>query len=86
MSVSLVARTLRDGHYVQRPTCSASVLLAATLQFLTATVLELAYREARYRSRRRITPELLEQAFLHNALFRTLLGTTTISHAVPDRP
>ncbi|EHB05905.1 Histone H2A-Bbd type 2/3 [Heterocephalus glaber] len=85
-SVSQVERALCDGRYAQRLSCSASVFLAATLQFLSATVLELADREARYRSRRRITRELLDVATLKDALLCTLLGTTTISRVAPARP
>ncbi|KAM6143337.1 histone H2A-Bbd type 2/3 [Erethizon dorsatum] len=85
-SVSQVERALRGGRYAQRLSCSASVFLAATLQFLTATLLELADREARYRSRRRITPELLDLAILNDPLLCALLGTTTISRVAPGQP
>ncbi|XP_004648919.2 histone H2A-Bbd type 2/3-like [Octodon degus] len=85
-SVSQVERALREGRYAQRLSCSASVFLAATLQSLTATMLESAGREARYRPHRRITPELLDLAILNDVPLCTLLGGATISRVAPSRP
>ncbi|MBZ3874161.1 Histone H2A-Bbd type 2/3 [Sciurus carolinensis] len=84
-SVSLVERRLREGRYAQRLSRSASVFLAAALQCLTATVLELAGNEAQHSARRRITPELLDMAVHNNALLSGLFGTTTISQVAPAR-
>ncbi|XP_077649942.1 histone H2A-Bbd type 1 [Urocitellus parryii] len=84
-SVSQVERRLREGRYAQRLSWSASVFLAATLECLTAKVLELAGNEARHSARRRITPELLDMAVHNNALLSGLFGTTTISQVAQPR-
>uniref|UniRef100_A0A8C9QCV1 Histone H2A n=1 Tax=Spermophilus dauricus TaxID=99837 RepID=A0A8C9QCV1_SPEDA len=84
-SVSQVERRLREGRYAQRLSWSASVFLAATLECLTAKVLELAGNEARHSARRRITPELLDMAVHNNAPLSGLFGTTTISQVAQPR-
>ncbi|XP_037368657.1 histone H2A-Bbd type 2/3-like [Talpa occidentalis] len=82
-SVSHVERLLREGRYAQRLSASAPVFLAAVLQYLTATVLELAGSEAQNRGLTRITPELLDMAVHNNALLSPLFGATTISQVAP---
>ncbi|XP_035967015.1 histone H2A-Bbd type 2/3 [Halichoerus grypus] len=82
-SVSHVERRLREGHYARRLGSSAAVFLAAVIQYLTATVLELAGNEARNSGGRRITPELVDMAVHNNALLSGFLGATTISQVAP---
>ncbi|KAF3812407.1 hypothetical protein GH733_019543 [Mirounga leonina] len=76
-------RLLREGHYARRLGSSAPVFLAAVIQYLTATVLELAGNEARNSGRRRITPELVDMAVHNNALLSGFFGATTISQVAP---
>ncbi|XP_004695261.1 PREDICTED: histone H2A-Bbd type 2/3 [Condylura cristata] len=82
-SVSHVERLLREGRYSQRLSASAPVFLAAIIQYLTATVLQLAGDEARNRGRTHITPELVDMAVHNNALLSPLFGATTISQVAP---
>ncbi|KAF3813209.1 hypothetical protein GH733_018842 [Mirounga leonina] len=82
-SVSHMERLLREGHYARRLGSSAPVFLAAVIQYLTATVLELAGNEARNSGRRRITPELVDMAVHNNALLSGFFGATTISQVAP---
>ncbi|KAG8521350.1 Histone H2A-Bbd type 2/3 [Galemys pyrenaicus] len=82
-SVSHVEHLLREGRYAQRLNESAPVFLAAVIQYLTATVLELAGNEAQSRGRRRITPELVDMAVHNSPLLSALFGTTTISQVAP---
>ncbi|XP_044090948.1 histone H2A-Bbd type 2/3-like [Neovison vison] len=82
-SVSLVERLLREGRYARRLGSSAPVFLAAVIQYLTATVLELAGNEARNCGRTRITPELVDMAVHNNALLSRFFESTTISQVAP---
>ncbi|XP_016072405.1 PREDICTED: histone H2A-Bbd type 2/3-like [Miniopterus natalensis] len=82
-SVSHLERLLREGHYAQRFSSRAPVYLAAIIEYLTTTVLELAGNEAQKIGRRRITPELLDMAIHNNALLSGFFGNTTISQVAP---
>ncbi|KAM8753427.1 histone H2A-Bbd type 2/3-like [Rhynchonycteris naso] len=82
-SVSHLERLLREGHYAQRLSSSAPVFLAAIIEYLTATVLELAGNEAQKIGCRRITPELLDMAIHNNPLLNAFLGHATISQVAP---
>ncbi|XP_004459354.1 histone H2A-Bbd type 2/3-like [Dasypus novemcinctus] len=84
-SVSHVERLLREGHYAQRLSSSAPVYLAAILEYLTATILELAGNEARNSGMRRITPQLVDMAVHNNALLSGFFDTTTVSQVAPAR-
>nr|XP_051691986.1 histone H2A-Bbd type 2/3 [Oryctolagus cuniculus]XP_051691987.1 LOW QUALITY PROTEIN: histone H2A-Bbd type 2/3-like [Oryctolagus cuniculus] len=84
-SVSQVERRLRQGHYAQRLSSSASVFLAATIEFLTAKVLELAGNEAHNIGSRRITPHLVDMAVHNHGLLSGFFGTATISQVAPGR-
>ncbi|KAM5290168.1 uncharacterized protein AAES06_006915 [Glossophaga mutica] len=82
-SVSHLERLLREGHYAQHLTSSAPVFLAAIVQYLTATVLQLAGNEAQRSGCRRITPQLVDMAIHNNALLSVFFGSTTISQVAP---
>ncbi|XP_045850651.1 histone H2A-Bbd type 2/3-like [Meles meles] len=82
-SVSHVERLLREGRYARRLGSSAPVFLAAVIQYLTATVLELAGNEARNCGSTRITPELVDMAVHNNALLSRFFQSTTISQVAP---
>ncbi|XP_036161566.1 histone H2A-Bbd type 2/3-like [Myotis myotis] len=84
-SVSHLEHLLRDGHYTQRLSANAPVYLAAIIQYLTATVLELAGNEAQKIGCRRITPALLDMAIHNNALLSGFFENTTISQVAPGR-
>lgn len=83
--MSHLERLLRDGHYTQRLSSNAPVYLAAIIQYLTATVLELAGNEAQKIGSRRITPELLDMAIHNNSLLSGFFENTTISLVAPGR-
>ncbi|XP_028378798.1 histone H2A-Bbd type 2/3-like [Phyllostomus discolor] len=82
-SVSHLERLLREGHYAQHLTPSAPVFLAAIVQYLTATVLQLAGNEAQRSGCRRITPQLVDMAIHNNALLSVFFGSTTVSQVAP---
>lgn len=82
-SVSHLERLLREGHYAQHLTSTATVFLAAIVQYLTATVLQLAGNEAQRRGCRRITPQLLDMAIHNNALLSVFFSSTTVSQVAP---
>lgn len=82
-SVSHLERLLREGHYAQRLSSSAPVYLAAIIEYMTATILELAGNEAQNRGCSRITPELLDMAIHNNALLSGFFRSTTISQVAP---
>ncbi|CAK6450042.1 unnamed protein product [Pipistrellus nathusii] len=82
-SVSHLERRLLDGHYSQRLSANAPVYLAAIIQYLTATVLELAADEAHKMGCRRITPQLLDMAIHNNALLSGFFDNITISVMSP---
>ncbi|KAB0338177.1 hypothetical protein FD755_025319 [Muntiacus reevesi] len=84
-SVSYLKRLLREGHYAQRLSSSATIFLAAITQHLIAKVLELAGNKAQNSSQRHITPELVGMAVHHNALLSSSFGMTTISLVAPAR-
>lgn len=83
--MSQVEQLLREGHYAQRLGWSAPLFLAATLEFLTAKVLELAGIEAHNNGSQRITPRLLDMAIHNNPVLSGLFGTTTISQVALAR-
>ncbi|XP_054428213.1 histone H2A-Bbd type 2/3 [Pteronotus mesoamericanus] len=83
-SVSHLECLLRERHYALRLNSSAPVFLAAVLQYLIATVLELAGNEAQRNGCRRITPQLVDMAIHNNALLSGFFGSTTISLVAPD--
>ena len=82
-SVSHVERLLREGRYAQRLTSSAPIFLAAIVQYLLATVLQLAGNGARRSGCRRITSRLVDMAMHNNAQLSAFFGTTTISLVAP---
>lgn len=82
-SVNHLERLLREGHYAHHFSSSAPVFLAAIIQYMTATILELAGNEAQRRGSSRITPELLDMAIHNNALLSGYFRSTTISQVAP---
>ncbi|XP_037009553.2 histone H2A-Bbd type 2/3-like [Artibeus jamaicensis] len=82
-SVSHVERLLREGHYARHLTSSAPVFLAAIIQYLTATVLQLAGNEAQRSGCRRITPELVDMAIHNNALISVFFEGVIVSLVAP---
>ncbi|XP_047620993.1 histone H2A-Bbd type 2/3-like [Phacochoerus africanus] len=84
-SVSHMERLLREGPYAQCLSSSARVFLAATIEYLTARVLELAGDEAQIVGRRCITAELVAMAVHNNALLSAFFGTLAISQVAPTQ-
>ena len=82
-SVSHVEHLLREGRYARRLSSSAPVFLAAVIQFLTATILEMAGNEARQCGGRRITPAFVDMAVHNNVLLSRVFGAITISQVAP---
>lgn len=78
-------RLLREIHHSQQINASAPIFLAAVIEYLTATVLELASREAQNRGQTRITPELVDMAIHNNSLLSAFFRNTTISQVAPPQ-
>lgn len=81
--MSHLEHLLREGHYAQHLSSSAPVFLAAIIQYMTVTVLELAGNEAQKIGCRRITPELVDMAIHNNALLSGFFRNTMISQVAP---
>lgn len=77
--VGRVHRLLHKGNYAERIGASASVYLAAVLEYLTAEILELAGNAAREDEKTRIIPHHLQLAIRKNQELKMLLGHVTIA-------
>ncbi|XP_039723172.1 histone H2A type 1-C-like [Pteropus medius] len=77
--VSRVHRLLRKGSYAERIGASASVYLAAVLEYLTAEILQLAGNAARGDRKTRISPHHLQLAIRNDEELNKLLGRVTIA-------
>ena len=80
--VGRIARLLRKGNYAKRVSPSAAVYLAATLEYLTSEVVELASKVAPENprtGRKRITPRALSLAVRKDADLSVLLKSVTIT-------
>ena len=78
--VGKIGTALRKGRYAPRVSKSASVFAAATLEFLTSEVLEVAAKAVLQRGKsKRITPRALTLAVRHDADLGALLKDVTLS-------
>lgn len=80
--VGRIARLLRKGSYAKRVSPSAAVYLAATLEYLTSEVVELASKvapESKATGKKRITPRALSLAVRKDADLSVLLKSVTIT-------
>ncbi|XP_015453767.1 histone H2A type 1-H-like [Pteropus alecto] len=77
--VGRVHRLLRKGSYAERVGASASVYLAAVLEYLTGEILQLAGNAAREDRKTRIVPHHLQLAIRNSEELNKLLGRVTIA-------
>ncbi|VDM92032.1 unnamed protein product [Litomosoides sigmodontis] len=72
-------RSLRQGKFANRIGATASVYLAAMLQYLVTELLELAGNAARDNKRKRISPQHIQLAIRRDSELDVLLSNVTIS-------
>ena len=78
--VGRIGSQLRKGRYAARVSKSAAVMTAATLEYVTAEILELASKAVLQRGKgKRITPRALTLAVRHDADLGSLLKDVTLS-------
>ncbi|XP_064217774.1 histone H2A-like 3 [Aotus nancymaae] len=72
-SVSCMERSLREGQYARRLSTATPLFLVGVLEYLTASILEQAGKEAKKSCRVRITPEHVQRALEKNEQLRRIL-------------
>ena len=78
--IGKIGTALRKGRYAPRVSKSGATYLAATLEFLTSEVLEVAAKAVLQRGKsKRITPRALTLAVRHDADLGALLKDVTLS-------
>ena len=78
--VGRIGTALRKGRFAPRVSKSGAVYMAATLEFLTSEVLEVAAKAVLQRGKsKRITPRALTLAVRHDADLGALLKDVTLS-------
>lgn len=80
--VGRIGRLLRKGHYAARVSPAAAVYLAATLEYLTSELVELASKvavESKATGKKRITPRALTLAVRKDADLSVLFKQVTIA-------
>jgi histone H2A len=80
--VARVGRLLRKGHYAPRVSPAAAVYMAATLEYLTSELIELASKvavESKSTGKKRITPRALTLAVRKDADLSVLFKQVTIA-------
>ncbi|XP_057458744.1 histone H2A.2-like [Lotus japonicus] len=75
-----IGRYLKKGRYAKRVGTSASVYMAATLEYLTAEVLELSGNAALDNMKKHISPRHIMLAVRNDEELRKLLDGVTISY------
>ncbi len=78
--VGRIGSQLRKGRYAARVSKSAAIVVASTLEYVTAEILELASKAVLQRGKgKRITPRALTLAIRHDADLGSLLKDVTLS-------
>ena len=70
--VSRVDRLLREGQFAKRLSSATPMFLTSILEYLMATILDLAGKDAGANHRIRITPEHVQRALTNNENLRRL--------------
>ncbi|XP_049760999.1 histone H2A-beta, sperm-like [Elephas maximus indicus] len=76
---SCMNHLLREGHYSHRLSSSTPDFLAAILEYLISSILELADNEARNDCRKRITPQDVDMAVCNHPELSRLFRNASIS-------
>ncbi|KAJ9085989.1 histone H2A [Entomophthora muscae] len=77
--VGRIHRRLKRGNYAQRIAGSATIYLAAVLEYLSAEILELAGNACHDNNKARISPRHLQLAIRNDEELCLLLGHVTIA-------